>query len=363
MSEHRGGVESSQAESSSVGRLEMRIDLPKIEEIEVVVVDDEGTSLTLLEAAVARIGHPVRSFTDADDAARHIDERPPQILVTDMVMPGMTGVDLARLVRSHDPDARVILVTGYGDERTAEVTYDLGVTTYLPKPVALADLSHAVRHAYLQYATDKHHRERVNWAYESMARNENRIREVTLGTLTALMNAMDARSPHFAGHSRAVALEAAAIAETLGLDEDTVEQVRTAGLLHDIGMIGVPDSVIDKPATLSESEAELIRQHPETGAAILSPMKHLEAAITYILHHHERLDGSGYPDGLKGDEISLGGQIVGIAEAWSGLVEGRAYQEGRSQEEALEVLRMHEGRWFGADVTEALAECDLGLIV
>jgi two-component system response regulator RpfG len=279
-----------------------------------------------------------------------------------MVMPELSGVDLARAARAVDPDIGVVLVTGVGDAGTARATMQLGVSTFLTKPLELSHLTRALQRAFLKRAADDHHRAMVNWMYESMDRNAQAIREVTLGTLSSLTNAMDARSPHFRGHSRAVALQAAAVAETLGLGDQEIEAVRNAGVLHDIGMIGVPDAVVEKPGALSAEETALIRTHCETGVGIIEPMKHLGPTIRYVLEHHERWDGSGYPDAKAGTEISLGGQIVGISEAWIAILESRPYRQGRSREEGQEILREHEDEWFTTEVTTALIESDIGLI-
>ena len=279
-----------------------------------------------------------------------------------MVMPGLSGVDLAQKARTVDPDMGVILVTAFGDTSTAEATVQLGISTFLTKPLDLDTLSRAIQRAFLKRAADDHHRAMVNWMYDAMARNAAEIRDVTLGALTSLMNALDARSPHFRGHSKAVAIQAAAVAQALELDEQEVEAVRIAGMLHDIGMIGVPDAVVEKPGALTPEETELIRSHCKTGAAIIEPMKHVGPSIRYVLEHHERWDGSGYPDGKKGDEISVGGRIIGIAEAWTAILESRAYREGRSRLEGMEILLAHQDEWFTQEVTEALIESDVGLI-
>lgn len=336
--------------------------VPEVEEVEVYVVDDERTSLDLMEAFVRRIGHPVKSFTDPQTALDAIREAPPKILVTDMMMPGLSGVDLAKAARAADPDIGIVLVTAFGDSGTAEATVQLGVSSYLTKPLELSALTRALQRAYLKRAADDHHRAMVNWMYDAMARNARAIREVTLGTLSSLTNAMDARSPHFRGHSRAVAMQAAAVAEALGLTEQEIEAVRIAGILHDIGMIGVPEAIVDKPSALTEEETKLIRSHCEAGVAIIEPMKHLGPSIRYVQEHHERWDGSGYPEGKRGSEISLGGQIVGIAEAWVAILESRAHRDSYSRDEAMEILRSHEDEWFTTEVTNALIESDLGLL-
>lgn len=337
-------------------------DVPEIEEVDVMVVDDDRTTLGLLEGQLKRVGHPVRTFSDPRAALQAIAEQPPKILVTDMVMPGMSGIDLTNEARAHDPHIGVILVTGVGDEGAAEVMAPIGVSSFLAKPIEPDALRRAVLRAYLSRAADAHHRAMVNWMYETMDRNAQAIRDVTVGTLTALTNALDARNPHFRGHSQAVAMQAAAIAHALELEEREVEVIRVAGMLHDIGMIGIPDAIVDKPGALTAEEVETIRTHCEAGAAIMEPMKHLGASRLYVLEHHERLDGSGYPGGKHGDEISLGGQIVGIAEAWAGIIESRPHRGGRSREEGYEILSAHEGRWFSADVTRALIDSDVGVI-
>jgi putative nucleotidyltransferase with HDIG domain len=336
--------------------------VPEIEEVEVVVVDDDRTSLELMEAYVRRAGHPVRAFAGAREALAAIQASPPKILVTDMVMPDLSGVDLAHEARAVDPDMGVILVTGYGDSNTAEATVQLGIGSFLTKPLELEKLSRALQRAFLKRAADDHHRLMINWMYEAMARNAGEIRNVTLGMLTSLMNALDARSPYFRGHSRAVAEQAVAVAETMGLDEQEIEAVRIAGMLHDIGMIGVPDEVVHKREALTASELELIHDHCETGARIIEPMTHIARSRRYVLEHHERWDGSGYPCGKRGEEISLGGQILGISEAWVATLESRAYRAGRSREKARRILLAHQGEWFTPELTRALIESDLELL-
>jgi putative nucleotidyltransferase with HDIG domain len=343
--------------------LGFRFHVPEIEEVDVLVVDDDSGSLSLIKAFVERIGHPVRAYTDPEIALQEIHRGPPpKILLTDIVMPKLSGIDLVSAARAIDPDVGVVLTAGVGDAEAAAATMRLGVSSYLTKPLDLEPLRAALQRAFLKRAADDHQRAMLNWMYEAMDRNAAEIRRVSLGTLTSLINALDARSPHFHGHSQAVGLQAAAIAHELGLDEDEVDVIRTAGLLHDIGMIGVPESVVDKQDELTADEMSLIRTHPAKGAEIIEPMHHLGPAIAYVLEHHERWDGSGYPEGKRGNEISLGGQIVGIAEAWTGIIESRAYRDGRSREEGMEILSEHRGRWFTDTVTEALVRSDVGLI-
>jgi putative nucleotidyltransferase with HDIG domain len=211
-----------------------------------------------------------------------------------------------------------------------------------------------VQKALLAYATDEYSIEMDRWLRDEVHRQTSLVHELTLGTIEALLGALEARSPYFRGHSQSVAVSAAGIARELGLAPEAVKEIRTAGLLHDVGMIAVPDAVVNKPAGLSPEEYALVKQHCAKGAEILRPMAHLGEAITFVLEHHERIDGSGYPEGKSGEGISLGGQIVGLAETWTALTEQRAYRNRMAPMEAMETLAGAVGAWYDAELIEAL---------
>jgi putative nucleotidyltransferase with HDIG domain len=154
----------------------------------------------------------------------------------------------------------------------------------------------------------------------------------------ALINAMEAKSPFLRGHSHRVAAAAASIAAELGLDEDMVEQIRLAGSIHDIGKIGIRESVLDKPAQLTAEEFAHVQEHVRIGLEILAPLRRLGPLLTFIAHHHERRDGSGYPTGLRGNDISLGGRIIAAADAFDALTSPRAYRDARTPEQAISFL-------------------------
>ncbi len=238
----------------------------------------------------------------------------------------------------------------------------MGIFVYIKKPPEPVSLARSVQRAFHQQAAEEHHRAMVGWMKLELDRRAAAIREVTISTLAAFANALDLRSPHFHGHSRAVAMQSAAIAESLGLGPDEIESIRTAGLLHDVGMMAVPDSLVEKNSSLTDEEFQVIRSHCDRGVEILQPMKHLSAEIRYVYEHHERWNGSGYPHGKSGEEISLGGQIVGIAEAWISILGSRAYRAGMQREEGLKLLAELSGQWFSPGVTEALRKSDIGVM-
>ena len=176
-----------------------------------------------------------------------------------------------------------------------------------------------------------------------------------ISTVTSLANAIDAKSPWTKGHSVRVMQMATRLAREMELSSDVVERVRLGGLLHDIGKIGIIESLLDKPAMLDEDEFPPMRLHPEKGVAILAPIEQLRDVIPGILHHHERYDGSGYPEGLKGEAIPLEARIIGVADAFDAMVAERPYKPGHSVTEALVELRRCAGTQFDPVVVEHFA--------
>lgn len=320
----------------------------------VVVVDDDEGVLRSLEQSLRRAGYDVRCFRSPAEALKAVRQRPPKVLVTDHDMPEMTGIELAEQALALHPEIKLLLVTGAGDEATAQRALRLGFLDYVTKPFELADLHQAVHRALVAHASDEYAAEMDRWLREEVHRRTELVQQVTLGTIEALLTALEARGPYFRGHSQSVAVSAAGIARELGLEPGMVSTVRTAGLLHDVGMIAVPDAVVDKPSELTGQEYALVRAHCAKGAEILSPMTHLGDVVTYVLEHHERLDGSGYPAGKRGSAISLGGQIVGLAETWTALTERRAYRDGMSPKEAMATLAGAVDVWYCRELVEAL---------
>jgi len=328
--------------------------LPDYENEPLFLVDDEKDVLDSLERFLTRAGYQVRPFSSGEEALQAVQQEAPKVLVTDKNMPGMDGLELAQLAAEFDPNMRVILVTGVGDEATAQAALRLRVADYLTKPLDLQELARSAHKAFMAYARDEYTQSTELWLRREVNRQTREIRELTLGTLATLLKALEARSPHFKGHSEAVGECAEGIARALELEDAEVEAIRTAGLLHDIGMIAVPDGVVQKPGDLTSEELKAVRDHCRRGADILEPLSHLGPSITYIYQHHERLDGSGYPEALRGDEISLGGQIVGLAETWNAMTEDRSFRDRMTKSDAMDTLTAAADRWYPTRLIKAL---------
>lgn len=168
---------------------------------------------------------------------------------------------------------------------------------------------------------------------------QRRLEEISIRIAQALINAMEAKSPYLRGHSERVAAMAAAIAAEMGLDDDTVEQVRLAGRLHDVGKIGIREDVLNKPGRLTPDEYRHVRDHVRIAMDILAPLSHLGPVLDFIRHHQERRDGSGHPQGLRGDQIPLGALILGAADTFDAITSPRSYRQQMAPRDAIEYLR------------------------
>ena len=198
---------------------------------------------------------------------------------------------------------------------------------------------------------------RLNAAYEQSLRYAEDVRDLYLRlqrsigqSLLGLANALEAKDAYTRGHSERVGRWSRLIAASMGLPAETVQTIAQAGLLHDIGKIGVPEAVLRKPGTLDEREWALMRRHPVIGSQIVAPFECLAGVAVVIRHHHERHDGSGYPDGLAGDAIPLGARIVAVADVFDALTSDRPYRAALTREAALEHLMSGAGAWLDEDV-------------
>jgi len=176
-----------------------------------------------------------------------------------------------------------------------------------------------------------------------------------MDTVTALANAVDAKDHYTQGHSQTVSRLAAQIARQMGLADPFIEEIRLGGILHDIGKIGVPEAILNKPSFLTPEEFEVMKIHCSRGAEILEPLKvkAIEGIRGMVRHHHERVDGTGYPDRLTGDTIPLGARIIAVADCFDSMVSERSYKQGRSMEEAMEELHRCSGTQFDPKIVEA----------
>jgi putative two-component system response regulator len=334
---------------------------PVPEDTPILVVDDEPSVLAFLEKSLKAEGYPVEAFESAEAALERISAAGAALMVADIVMPDMDGMELIRHALEEDPSLAIIVLTGAATAESAIESLRLGVDDYLEKPITAEGLIESVTRALRRRAqADYRHklelwlREEVGRRTEEVQRQAQQLEIVTVATLSTLVRALEAKDPYLKGHSERVARLCSRMAIHMGFEDRDVDDLRTAGLLHDLGMIAIPDSVTHKQAALSEEEYRAVQEHVELGVDILKPLPHLARAVSYIGQHHERLDGSGYPEGLR--EIPLASQILGLAEHFASLTEVRPHRQAYSVKDALELLAEQQDTWFEARVVDALQQ-------
>jgi len=336
--------------------------LPSPTETSIFVVDDDEAIVQSLVHFLGDQGFQVQGFLDPLVAAEAIRVGHPQLLLTDRKMPGLSGFDLARRALEEDPDIGVVILTGARDVELPIQAFRLGAADYLLKPLDLKEIGETVSRILIRRAqaifrrgAEERMREEVEAGSRELQSKKEELEAVTVGALSALVRIQEARTPHFEGHSRAVANLSERLARELGLPLGEVNSCKTAGFLHDIGMIAIPDRILEKSSPLIAEESAQVQEHCRTGKEILQPFTHLGPVPEYVSVHHERVDGSGYPEGLTENEIPLGGQIVGVAETFTALVESRPFRPAHAPSEALEILSGTAGIWHSREVLDALA--------
>jgi response regulator RpfG family c-di-GMP phosphodiesterase len=326
-----------------------------------LVVDDEETIRLALSRFLRSRGYDVHTASTGAAALESLAGARFALMLCDVRMPGMSGVEVVPHALAIDPDLAVVMLTALNDAATATGTLTQGALDYLMKPVELADLQQSVERALArrsrsieQRTIERLIREEVALRTAELEREKSALRSLTISVAETLINAMEAKDIYLRGHSQRVAELAASIAEHLELDEDMVEHVRLAGRLHDVGKIGIREEVLNKPGKLTPEEFEHIKAHVRIGMEILAPLKHIGTALRFVHDHHEHWNGHGYPRGLAGEEISLGGRILTAADAFDALTSKRAYREPMDPIQTVEYLANHAGTLLDPAIYQAL---------
>ena len=333
----------------------------------ILIVDDEADVRSLLMRSLADVPCECIPSPSAFDALHKIRNDRFSVVMSDMCMPGMSGLDLLRLVKNHDPDVSVIMITGVLDLTTAVDSLKLGACDYLTKPFDLLTVRRAVNRALerhqLMLENRSYQYELERLVQERTFELNGALREVEESyrfTLEALAAALDAREHETQAHSQRVREYASTLAERLGVQGDELINVGRGALLHDVGKIGVPDSILLKPAHLTPEEWIQMKQHPQVGYEILRRIKFLASAAEIVLTHQERWDGEGYPNGLVGTEIPLGARIFGVVDTLDAMTSDRPYRRALSFAAAREEVRRCSGTQFDPKVAKAFLSIELG---
>lgn len=328
-----------------------------------LVVEDERDIRERLVRFLESLGHEVIGATNISEAVAEVRRRRISSVLLDVRLPDGSGLDLIPQLLEAEPHVAILMLTAVNDAHSAAACMQRGAMDYLVKPVDLGDLERALTRALARRNELIEHEETQAWLKHEIVRRGAELRRergnlerISVATLEALVNALEAKDRYLRGHSARIADLAALVAAEMGLADEQVEMVRTAGRLHDIGKIGIRESVLHKRGPLTEEEFEHVRSHVTIGAQILSPLTHLREVISFVRSHHERVDGTGYPDSLAGEAIPLGARIIGAVEVYDALTTSRPYQERMEPTEAVARMRDLIGTVIDPKVHHALGE-------
>jgi len=329
--------------------------------ISVLVVDDEEPIRNALKKFLTQQGYDVVTASTGDDALRVVQRQKVSVILLDVRMPGKSGIDLVPQVLELEPSAAILMLTAVNDATTAALCMQRGAMDYLTKPIDLSDLARAILRAVRRRDSQIEQANLNQWLKEEVAvrtaelrRERAKLERLSVATLEALVNALEAKDPFIRGHSTRVADLGALIAGEMGQGDEEVEQVRMAGRLHDIGKIGIREEILTKEGPLTADEYEQVKQHVVVGSQILAPLTHLGPVINFVRSHHERWDGQGYPDRLRADEIPLGARVLAAAEIFDALTTARPYQEKMPPDVAIERMKDLAGSVLDPMVYRAL---------
>jgi putative two-component system response regulator len=330
-------------------------------QINILVVDDDAPLRNALARFFTNKGYRVTVAASGEEALEQLERERGSLMLLDIRMPGLSGIEVVPRALEIDPDLAIVMLTAVDDAASAALCMQRGALDYLSKPLDLATLDRAITRALRLRDTMVQERGISTWLKEELTRGTQELElapqrqaELTVATLEALVNALEAKNAYLGGHSARVAAFAATIASELGIPDEEIEQVRSGGRLHDLGMIGIREAVLDKQGPLTDEEYEHVKRHVTIGAQILAPLTHLAQVVSFVRSHHERWDGGGYPDGLTGEEIPLGARIIGAAEVYDALTTSRPYRRSMSAEDAVARMRQLVGEVLDPNAMDAL---------
>lgn len=312
----------------------------------ILVVEDEPDIARMLKTGLEQSGYRVLVSRSIGDAQLQLRTQPCDMVLCDQRMPGGTGMELLHYVGQLYPHLPFIMLTAYPDTTLAQRAIAQGALDFLQKPIDPRGLARVMAQNWERLEQNRRH-------------TAQKCQRVLEGALHALVAAVDAKDPYTATHSERVTRLALKLGKAVGLPRETLHIVEYAGLLHDVGKIGIPDHVLLKPGPLTSSEWSLIREHPVRSAEIIAQVPELVEVATVARHHHERLDGAGYPDGLRGDAIPYASQIIAVADTYEALTTARAYRPALSSQDARQVLRESWGTQLNPELGEVLEHLDL----
>jgi putative two-component system response regulator len=328
-------------------------------EEQILIVDDEENICNILARRLTREGYLCVTANNGREALNYFYKDTFSLIISDIKMPEMDGVELLKKVKSVDPNMMVIMVTAYPEIDMAVEAMRLGAYDFIIKPADLDFVVLSVKKALekkrLEEEVETYHKNLEKLVEERTAKLQHAYRTLKkahLDSVKVLAEAIDAKDPYTRGHSERVGRMSLSIANHLDFAEGRLEVLEYGALLHDIGKIGIKDEVLQKPGPLSAGEYQYIQEHPLIGAKIVEEIDFFKDKIPMIRHHHEHFDGSGYPDGLIGEAIPLEARIITVPDAFDAMASLRPHRKALPLQDILVELEKGKGRQFDPKILE-----------
>jgi len=315
--------------------------------LNILIVDDTIVNVTLLEE-ICKEEHNVTSFTNPIEAFEHAKTNSYDLAFVDYMMPEIDGIELIKKLKSIQPNLIIVMITAANSQEVKLKALEAGANEFLTKPIDISELMIRLKNMAKVIKADKILRDYNKKLQSEINQAIDKIKQGEYETLDVLSNVAEYRDENTHNHTKRVAEYSKLIAKEAGLDEELQDLIYYASPLHDIGKIGIPDNILLKPAKLTNEEFEIMKTHTQIGYDMLNGFdnKYLKAGAIISLTHHEKFDGSGYPNGLKGDEIDIMGQIVAIADVFDALTSKRPYKEAWDIDKAFNLLLEESGKHF-----------------
>ncbi|MES9900675.1 MAG: HD domain-containing phosphohydrolase [Sedimenticola sp.] len=315
---------------------------------DILVVDDISENIKLLKALLTRSGYKVRPASNGAQALAAVNVKKPDLILLDIKMPGMDGFEVCQHLQNDDrtKDIPIIFVTASTDMKGLTKGFHLGAVDYITKPFREEEVLARVA-THLELASMRKNLEGL------VSERTQQLNSALQSVIQVAAKIVEQRDPYTAGHQKRVAELACAIAREMGLDENTIEGIKFGGLIHDIGKIHIPVEFLTKTTPLSDSEFRIIQSHSEVGYSIVRDIEFPWPVADIIHQHHERLDGSGYPQGLKDDDIIQEAQILAVADVVEAMSSNRPYRLGLGIEKALEEIERGSNKIYDSNTVNA----------
>lgn len=322
----------------------------------VLVVDDDTANLKMASRILVSEQMRVSCLKSGEDALRFLQENQPDMVLLDLHMPGMDGFETIAAIRADEKtaDIPVIFLTADDDRDTEAKALTAGAMDFIKKPFVPEVLLLRVKNTIELIRLKTSLSDEVEKKTQEIIAQTEKLERLSMQIVKALSGAIDAKDTYTNGHSTRVAEYAREIAKRVGFSKNEQDDIYMMGLLHDIGKIGIPDAIINKPAALSDEEYEIIKTHPAVGAGILKNITELPKLMTGARWHHERYDGKGYPDRKSGDEIPVEAQIIAVADSYDAMSSRRSYRNALPQQQIRSELEEGRGKQFAPEYADAM---------